>query len=223
MATPPRWTKTQFLAWFEQCFPKLIDLTSGLFGAELKACGLTAEAALHTSLVRSLRLRHYLGCHTTMRTWCQPAPRYAEGAVHRAAARALHRGAAMKPVTFCLKPATHQSESHLTLLLAGDQEAWERWLNYCDEKYGTLEEERASALAESQARHAAREEKARADIEIQPTRQIGDIVSTNRREGEAGAVALAASYSARDAHHLRGVTGRGEVVRLALHRGRHLA
>ena len=69
MATSPRWTKTTFLAWFAQQLPQLIDLTSGLFGAELKACGLTAEDALHTALVRSLRLRHYQRCRTKMRTW----------------------------------------------------------------------------------------------------------------------------------------------------------
>lgn len=69
MASPPRWTKTTFLSWFEQQHPQLLDLTARLFGAELKTCGLFEEDALHTALVRSLRLRHYQRCGTKMRTW----------------------------------------------------------------------------------------------------------------------------------------------------------
>jgi DNA-directed RNA polymerase specialized sigma24 family protein len=69
MATPPRWTKTQFLAWFEQHYEKLVDLTTRLFGAELQACGLGAPDALNNAVERSLRKRRYQRCHTTMRTW----------------------------------------------------------------------------------------------------------------------------------------------------------
>ncbi len=39
------------------------------------------------------------------------------------------------------QPAKHQSEDILTLLLGGDDSAWEQWLQYCNEKYGTVEEE----------------------------------------------------------------------------------
>jgi len=71
MATvSPRWTKATFLSWFEQHRTQLIDLTTRLFGGELKACGLTAEDALHDTLERSLRKRRYQRCRTTMkRRW----------------------------------------------------------------------------------------------------------------------------------------------------------
>jgi len=42
---------------------------------------------------------------------------------------------------FRLKPARHQSEDVLTLFLGADEDAWSQWLQHCDEKYGTVEEE----------------------------------------------------------------------------------
>src|ERR1700730_1417409 len=42
---------------------------------------------------------------------------------------------------FRLKPARHQSEDVLTLFLGADAGAWSQWLQHCDEKYGTVEEE----------------------------------------------------------------------------------
>ncbi len=47
----------------------------------------------------------------------------------------------MKPGMFRLKPARHQSEDVLTLFLGADEDAWSQWLQHCDEKYGTVEEE----------------------------------------------------------------------------------
>ncbi len=69
MATPPCWTKTTFLSWFEQQRPKLIDLTARLFGAALKTCGLSEEDAVHEALVRFLRKRRYQRCGVAMERW----------------------------------------------------------------------------------------------------------------------------------------------------------
>ncbi len=69
MASPPRWTKTKFLAWFEHTRPLLIRLTTARFGAELQASGFSAEDALHTALERSICKRHYRSCRTTMEGW----------------------------------------------------------------------------------------------------------------------------------------------------------
>jgi hypothetical protein len=47
---------------------------------------------------------------------------------------------------FHLKPAKHQSEDVLTLLLGADQDAWSQWLQRCDERFGTVEEEWARVM-----------------------------------------------------------------------------
>jgi putative DNA primase/helicase len=52
----------------------------------------------------------------------------------------------MSTAMFHLKPAKHQIESHLTLLLGADQDAWSQWLQHCDETYGTVEEEWARVM-----------------------------------------------------------------------------
>jgi DNA-directed RNA polymerase specialized sigma24 family protein len=97
MAIPPRWTKTTFLSWFEQQLPKLLHLTADRFGAELKACGLSAEDALHEALLRSICLRHYQRCRTTMRTWFLQDVRWVIYDAIEEAARTVSLGADPEP------------------------------------------------------------------------------------------------------------------------------
>jgi putative DNA primase/helicase len=83
---------------------------------------------------------------------------------------------------FRLKPAKHQSEDVLTLLLGADEGAWSQWLQHCDERFGTVEEEWKRVMGDmpmGTTQADILKTKRRVDIETTPTRQFGDIVSTN--------------------------------------------